>query len=268
MKVKRYLLVSCAFMCFNVFCFAADFPPVTPEELKMTSIPEQPGAPAVILLREEIDDDMNNVKSVHERIKILTDAGREYANVEIPYSRRAFTIGGIAGRTTHSDGTVVPFEGKPFDKTVLKGGKIKVNVKSFSLPDVQVGSVIEFRYEKRYDDRTVFAPEWEVQTQLFQRRAYFKFIPFQNRGNMEVRLAHGQISTGIAWAPFLGVKTQPQIHHNTAAEASYLASNQRITHWVDLSLDGSRFRRRARYATCIDDQVARVFLLSAKPQPR
>src|SRR5947208_7193958 len=50
---------------------AASFPPVSEEETKMTSIPEQPGAPAVILMREEIDDDMNNMEFVHERLKIL-----------------------------------------------------------------------------------------------------------------------------------------------------------------------------------------------------
>ena len=86
----------------------------------MTSVAEHPGAPAVILLREEVDDDMNNMEFVHERLKILTEAGREYANIEIPYSRRSFKVGGISGQTTHADGSVVPFEGKPFDKVVLK----------------------------------------------------------------------------------------------------------------------------------------------------
>lgn len=216
---------------------AADFPPIKPEELKMTSVPEQAGAPAVVLMREEVDDDMNNMQAVHERIKILTDAGREYANVEIPYSRRSFTVGGISGRTTHADGSVKPFEGKPFDKTVIKSGNIKVNVKSFTLPDVQVGSIIEYRYDLRYDDRTLFAPEWDIQRNLFQRHAYFKFIPFQNHGNMEVELAHGQVATGIAWAPFIGVNRSPQIHHNAAAEASSVASAGQVTQWIDLSLD-------------------------------
>jgi len=216
---------------------AADFPPATQEELKMTSVPEQPGAPAVILLREEIDDDMNNMKAVHEKIKVLTDAGREYANVEIPYSRRAFTVGGVSGRTTHADGTVIPFEGKPFDKTVVKGENIKINVKSFTLPDVQVGSIIEFRYDLRYDDRRVFPPEWEVQRNLFQRHTYFKYVPFQNHGSMEVLLDHGQVATGVAWSPFLGVNKGPELHRNAAAEASYMASVGQTTEWIDLNLD-------------------------------
>jgi len=63
----------------------ADWPPIPPEDLKMTDLPEQKGAPAVILLREEVADDLNNYHSVYERIKILTEVGRRYADVELPY---------------------------------------------------------------------------------------------------------------------------------------------------------------------------------------
>src|SRR5215475_9112786 len=222
MKLACWAAVLCLFFgCGGIATFAADWPAISPEDLSMTSIKEQPGAPAVILLREETDDDMNNVHQVYERIKILADAGREYANVQIPYGRRGFSIEGISGRTVHADGSIVPFQGKPFDKTVAKGGGIRINVKSFTLADVDVGSIIDYRYSLRYDDRQVLPPEWEVQNELFQRKAYFKFIPFQNHGNMYIQLDHGQIASGIAWAPLLGVATQPELHHNDAAESNY-----------------------------------------------
>jgi len=239
MAFTRWALVN--LFTFSLFAVlpvsAADFPPISPEELKMASLPQQPGAPAVILMREEVDDDMHNVQSVHERIKILTEAGREYANVEIPYSRRSFTVGGISGRTTHNDGSIANLEGKAFDKTVIKSGDVKVNVKTFTLPDVQVGSIIEYKYELRYDDHLLFAPQWDVQQDLFQRHTYFKYIPFQNHGSMEVQLAHGQVASGVAWTPFLGVNKSPQIHRNEAAESSYMSAQGQATHWVDLDLD-------------------------------
>jgi hypothetical protein len=213
---------------------AFDWPPIAPEDLSMTSIKEQPGAPAVVLQREETDDDMNNAHSVYERIKILTDAGREFANVEIPYGRRWFSIAGISGRTVHPDGSNVPFEGKPFDKTVLKRSGIRINVKSFTLPDVQVGSIIDYRYSLRYEDHRLLPPEWEVQTELFQRKAYFKFIPFQNHGSMYVQLDHGQISNGVAWTPFLGNRPQPQLHQRPTAS---FASVHDVSFWVDLNMN-------------------------------
>ncbi|HZQ19416.1 MAG TPA: DUF3857 and transglutaminase domain-containing protein [Terriglobales bacterium] len=217
-----------------LFCLRslADWPPVSPDDLKMTDLKEQPGAPAVVLDREEIDDDMNNVHSVYERIKILTDAGREYANVEIPYSRRGFSIAAISGQTVHADGTVIPFTGKPLDKAVEKSGGVRINVKSFTLPDVQIGSIIDYRYSLRYNDNMVLAPQWEVQTNLFQRKAYFKFIPFQNHDNMEITLAHGQISQGIAWTPFLGDGPQPQKHE---LPKQSFATVHDVGFWIDLT---------------------------------
>src|SRR4051794_25461618 len=235
MRVARcfYLLLLIPFF-FSLISRAADWPPISPEDLAMTSIKEQPGAPAVCLEREEIDDDMNNVHSVYERIKILTDAGREYANVELPYSHRGFTIAGISGRTIHADGSEVPFQGKPFDKTVEKSGNLRINVKSFTLPDVQVGSVIEYRYSLRYEDHMLLPPEWEVQTELFQRKAYFKFIPFQNHGSMYIQIAHGQIATGLAWSSFLTNGMQPQRHEHPV---SSFATVHDVGFWVDLNMN-------------------------------
>jgi hypothetical protein len=232
MKLARFFLaITLLPFSFSLRSFA-EWPPISPDDLKMTDLKEQPGAPAVVLDREEIDDDMNNVHSVYERIKILTDAGREYANVEIPYRHRGFSIAGISGQTVHADGTVIPFTSKPFDKTVEKGGGFRINVKSFTLPDVQVGSVIDYRYSLRYDDNSLLPPEWEVQTNLFQRKAYFKFIPFQNHGSMYIQLPHGQISEGLAWTPFLSDGPQPQQHQ---LPVQSFATVHDVSFWVDLT---------------------------------
>jgi hypothetical protein len=82
--------------------FAENWPPIAPEDLKMTSVAEQPGAPAVILLRQETDDDTKNQEAYYERIKILTQAGLRYADIELPYDRRSFTIIAISGRARNS----------------------------------------------------------------------------------------------------------------------------------------------------------------------
>ena len=69
--------------------------------------------------------------------------------MELPYNRRGFSISEVSGRTIHPDGTVIPFEGKPFDKVLVKGRNIRIHVKAFTLPDVQVGSILDFRYSVR-----------------------------------------------------------------------------------------------------------------------
>jgi hypothetical protein len=233
MRLARYgAALSLFFLALGTPSLAADWPAINPEDLSVKDVKEQPGAPAVILLREETDDDMNNVRTVYERIKILADAGRQYANVELPYNRRAFTISAISGRTVHADGSTVEFKDKPFDKTVVKGNGLKYNVKSFTLPDVQVGSIVDYRYSLRYSDNQVLPPEWEVQNELFQRKAYFKFIPFQNHGSTEILLDHDQLANGIAWAPFMGNGAQPEIH---SLPTNSFATVHNVSFWIDLS---------------------------------
>src|SRR5947209_19526228 len=76
---------------------ATDWPPLDPNDLKITSLPQQPGAPAFVLLREELTDDPMNYHQVYKRMKILTDAGKRYADVEIQYGRRTFRVGDVSG---------------------------------------------------------------------------------------------------------------------------------------------------------------------------
>ncbi len=229
--IRIFLLAVCLdAVCAS--CFAEDWPPIAPENLAMTSVPQQPGAPAVVLLREETDDDMNNVHSFYMRIKILTDAGLHYATVEVPYNRRAFTIDGVKGRTTQPDGSSTDFEGKPFDKVLVKGHGIRVQEKSFTLPNARVGSIVEYRYSLRYGDRMLLAPTWMVQDDLFQKKASFKFIPFQNHGSIQILLDHDQIANGESWTSFLPKQYQPQQHDSVHGVLSQAASS-----WVTLDIN-------------------------------
>jgi hypothetical protein len=189
-----------------------DWPPITPEELSMTNLPEQPGAVAVVLRREEVSDDPRNHRTVYVRIKVLTEPGRRYADVEIPYSRRHFKIYDVSGRTVHSGGTIVMFSGKPFDKVMVRskerGKEERYQVKSFTLPDVQVGSILEYRYHQDYDDHLFYPPEWEVQSDLFQKQATFKFVPYAGL----LQLAHGRVGQGVSWTSYLPNGSKPVEH--------------------------------------------------------
>jgi hypothetical protein len=212
---------------------AEEWPPLSAEERSMTSFPEQPGAVAVVLLRDEESDDAHNHRMVYVRIKVLAEPGRRYADVEIPYSRRHFIIYDVSGRTVHSDGTIIPFSGKPFDKVVVRakkhGEELRYQVKSFSLPDVQVGSILEYRYYLRYDDHSFYAPEWDVQGDLLQKKASFKFIPFAGL----LQLPHDRVGSGVAWTSYLppGVKLADHQIPRTA-----LATARDASGYVDLQM--------------------------------
>jgi transglutaminase-like putative cysteine protease len=178
----------------------------TAEELSMTSQPEVPGAAAVYLFKEEITDDKLHMWSKYVRLKVLTEAGKEYANVELKsYSSSeggGYTVNAIAGRTIHPDGTIIPFTGKPFDKLIEKGQGYKEMAKVFTLPDVEVGSIIEYRYQLRYDDQYYFAPSWFIQSALYTRKAHYLWRPTDKQLIDEGE--HGeQLTNVVAWAPIL-----------------------------------------------------------------
>ena len=176
-----------------------DWVPVDPAELQMKDLPEQPGAPAFVLFHEEIDNDQQGSHSMYMRIKVLSEAGRKYADVQIPYYKEEFNISDIHGRTIHPDGSIVEFQGKPFDKVVVKSKNLKVRVKAFTLPDVQVGSILEYRFTLRTENRSVWPPRWAVQSDLFQRKEHFKFVPYSGT----IQMSHGQVGQGLAYNSLL-----------------------------------------------------------------
>jgi hypothetical protein len=189
---RRLLLLCLALAPCTAFGFA-DWQQPTPGELKMTSDPAAPDAPAVFLFREETVTDDLHEHTMYARIKILTEKGKEmFSDIEIPYEGRSFKISDVAGRTIHADGTVIPFAGKPMDKLIVKTAKYKVMEKVFSMPDVQVGSIIEYRWNLRYDDNSFSSPEWYIQQPVFIHKAHYHFHPTKTGRIILSTDAHGR----------------------------------------------------------------------------
>ena len=155
----------------------AQFQAPTKEELEMTSDPKAPGADAVYLYREERTDDALHYHSEYVRIKILTEKGKELATVRTPYEHRNFKVTDIQGRTIHSDGTAIPLKTKPSDLMDVKTKDFQLNTMVFTLPNVEVGSILEYRFQIRYDDDMVSSPTWDVQQPYYVHKAHYFFQP-------------------------------------------------------------------------------------------
>ena len=158
------------------------FQPVNPEELKMTGDPKAPGAPAIILYRQVDRDD--NGRTSHEdnyyRVKILTEEGRKYADVEIPFAKGRNDVSGIRARTIKPDGSIRDFDGKVFEKTIEKSRGSKYLAKTFSLPEVQPGSIIEYYYSYDLEEGIIFDSNWILTDELFTKSAKFSLKPYRN----------------------------------------------------------------------------------------
>ena len=158
-----------------------DWRPISPEELKMTSEPQAPGAPAIILWRQVDRDDRG--LTAHERnyirIKILTEEGRKYADVEIPFDKSdGNNVVSIKARTISPDGSITNFDGKVFEKSIVKAKGFKVMAKTFTLPNVQVGSIIEYSYTVDLSEYVIFNSHWILSDELFTKAASFSLKPY------------------------------------------------------------------------------------------
>ena len=157
------------------------FQPILPDEIKMTSEPLAPGAPAIILYRQVDRDD--NGHTSHEdnyfRIKILTQDGRNYANVEIPFLKGSENVVNVKARTIRPDGSIADFGGQVFEKYLVKGKGVKYLAKTFTLPDVQVGSIIEYSFTTDLGEYMLFDSHWILSDELFTKRAQFSLKPYR-----------------------------------------------------------------------------------------
>jgi len=173
---------------------AAGFQPVSPDELKMTSEALAPGAPAIILSRQVDRDDSGSTgrEDDYLRIKILTEEGRKYANVEIPFLTQTQKVVDIKGRTIRPDGSIADFDGKVYEKELMKGkvqGRAyKYLAKTFTLPDVQVGAIIEYSYVIDFGEHKVFNSDWILSSELFTKKAQFSLKPFTSSYGVRMSL--------------------------------------------------------------------------------
>lgn len=160
--------------------WSVSFQPVSADELKMTSEPKAPGAPAIILFRQVDRDDrgLTAHEDVYFRIKILTEEGRKYGDVEIPFYKSEGKIVNLHARTIRPDGSIVEFNGKAFDKSIVKARGVKYMAKTFTLPDVQVGSILEYYYTQDLAEHYVFDSHWILSQELFTKNAKFSLNPY------------------------------------------------------------------------------------------
>jgi transglutaminase superfamily protein len=168
------VFATLAIVLVPVFAFADGHAwlPVEKSDLEMHEFAKVPGAEAVQLYYANEIDDVAHTEFFYSRIKILTDAGRRHATVEIPMFSRTELLD-VAGRTIHPDGSITELTDRPFQKTVYKGKGIKLLVQAFTLPQVTAGSLIEYRYTLKYHEKGYYLHRWLVQHNLFTVKEHF-----------------------------------------------------------------------------------------------
>ncbi|HEY0004777.1 MAG TPA: DUF3857 domain-containing protein [Pyrinomonadaceae bacterium] len=171
-----------------------DWKPVDPAELALKASTVEKDADAEALFWEvRIDDNPEGdlIFNHYLRIKIFTERGRESeSKVDILFGkifRNNIKIKEIAGRTIKPDGTIVELKKEDiYERNVVRTSGLRAKAKSFAMPGVEPGSIIEYRWREIMVDTSANYLRLEFQRNIpVQRVTYFiKPFPFEGYGMM------------------------------------------------------------------------------------
>ena len=161
-----------------------DWLPVSPEDLALKDNPASPGSNAMILYREstlnaKYADTDGDYVGEYIRVKIFNQQGvQDQGDVEIPFLKQFSDVKDIRARTIEPDGSIVEFQGKAFEKSIVKASGYKFLAKTFTLPDVRPGSIIEYKYKLQFQPHYLHSMNWTISSELYTRDARFTIIPY------------------------------------------------------------------------------------------
>lgn len=153
-----------------------DWLPIAPEDLALKDNPASPGADAMILYRQSEIITGESAVDDYVRIKIFTQEGLKYGDVQINYQKGLAELQNLRARTIRSNGEVINWDGKAFDITVMKYRDYEMAAKKFTLPGLEPGCIIEYRYREHFEARYLNL-SWIVQEKLYTRLGRFAIKP-------------------------------------------------------------------------------------------
>jgi hypothetical protein len=100
---------------------------------------------------------------------------------------------------------------KADDLLVAKSGDFSIKKKVFTLPSVEVGSILEYSYEYRFEDFMIMVPpHWELQKKYFTHKEKYYFLPIasfiegpDHNDWFHAPDEHGTIANNILWSSIL-----------------------------------------------------------------
>lgn len=161
MKTSRYLpigLILCIFAAYaaSIHAAADEWKPIDAAHLALKSSTVEKEADAEGLFWEvKIDDNPEGdlIFDHYLRVKVFTERGREsQSKIDLIFGNLyggETKIKDIAARTIKPDGSIVLLKKEDiYERTIVKGSGLKYKAKSFAMPAVEPGCIIEYRWRE------------------------------------------------------------------------------------------------------------------------
>src|SRR5688572_26438385 len=156
----RFVLLVFALACGAGSALSADEPlawrTVTPEEIQMKTPKVEADADAEAIFWEVWIDDKKDTSLFYDhyiRVKIFTERGQEkFSKFDIPFVK-GLKIENIAARVIKPHGSIVNLDPKDIlEREIVKAGRVKVRAKSFAIPGIEPGVIVEYRYRETFKE--------------------------------------------------------------------------------------------------------------------
>ena len=159
--------------------------PVDPAHLalKAPTVERDADAEAIFWEARVADELQERIETIHPRtvinhyirIKVFTERGREaQSKIDLPFADNV-EIKDIAARTIKPDGSIVELTKKDiFERTIIKVSGAKVKAKSFAMPAVEPGAIIEYRWREVRNNSLSFYERLDFQRDIpIQSMTYY-----------------------------------------------------------------------------------------------
>ena len=188
-SIRKYacvpFLILAVFLCLRAVRAADEttWKPVSAAELELKAPMVEADADAEALFWDVTIDDKKSEKLIYRhyvRVKIFTERGRErFAKMDIPYMKGK-KVEGVAARVIKPDGTIVVLQASDiFEREIVRANKIKVMAKSFAVPGIEPGVIVEYQYSEILKDDSAAGERLSFQRDIPMQRATYHIRPFE-----------------------------------------------------------------------------------------
>ncbi len=253
--------VMCAFLCAfwtltgTAAVFAGNndtWKPVSPAELAMKESSIEKDADAEAIFWEvRVDDSSTDELALNHyiRVKIFNERGREkFSKIDIPYAK-GMKIKNVMARIIKADGSIVEIAKEDvLERDIIKADGLKIKAKSFAVPNIEPGVIVEYRYREVIGDagavgmRLTFQREIPVENLSYYYKPYNDKAPnFQSFNMSEVNFVKDKKGYYLATRQNVpSFKEEPRMPPEDQVRAWMLLQGVRLN-VTDVSMTGFTF---------------------------
>jgi len=181
--------------------FHVAWEPVTDAERQMSApaVEKDAGAEALLWTVHVVDEYRENYADRalyperalyhYVRLKVFDEKGKEkFSTIDIEFGPK-IGIEGVAARTIKPDGSIVEMKSNAvYERDLVRAGGRKVRVKSFAIPAVEPGAIVEYRYKETREDHNVAYARLQLQREYPVQKVtyYVKPLPGDNNGDLRM----------------------------------------------------------------------------------